>query len=128
MAAQTLTGETLTANARSTDLVAGANMVSCAAGDTFTIPVAVTKNKLRSLVIVAKGSGSATITINAGDYPPSARRDLVASGGDTFSIANAEVRILPLDSDRYLQNDGTVTGSVASATVLLGCFRLPELG
>lgn len=123
MPAQVITNELMTINTRSTDLVAGANMTTCNANDTFTITP--DRNDMRLTVVAIKGSGSATVTFNAGTYPPGIRSGL---GSLAITIANSEVRLLTLDATRFFSNakPATITGTVTGATALLGLFVIPR--
>lgn len=115
--------ETLTANTRSTDLVAGANMTSMSTGDTFTITP--TQNRTEDLIIVIKFSGTTTVSFTAGVYPPGVRQGL---GAVTIAGVNAEVRIIMLEAARVFTaaKPATIVGTNTGATALMGCFRIPR--
>lgn len=121
MAAVTCTVEAMTANTKSTDVVTGANMTSCTTSDTMTLtPPA---NRMEDIVLICAFGTSSTLTINAGANPPSSKAGL---GSLAVTGTTSEVRIIPLDYERFAQSDGTITMTVAGNTCKIGAFRIPR--
>ncbi len=119
MADVTLTPLNLAPGTPSADLVGTGVTSAVTSGQTF----AITAHGNDDLVIVVKGSGSAVVTVDAGDNPPSLLAD---KGSDVVAtIANGEVMIYFPIKGRHVQSDGTITGSVASATVRMAVYRFP---
>lgn len=114
-----ITLTSLVNNTRSNDLVGGGSSVT--AGQTFEI---VANNETMDLVVVLEeqNGGAAVITFDAGDYPPSLRRSL---GELEITLAQADLRVVPLEGGRFIQSDGKITGSVATNTVKITALKLP---
>lgn len=110
----------LTANTRSGDLVGSGTSVT--AGQTFDINV---KNRTDDTIIILEeqNSGAATVTFDAGDEPPSMRAGL---GELDIALAQADLRALVLEGGRFIQDDGKITGSVATNTVKITALRVPR--
>ena len=63
-----------------------------------------------------------TITILAGDRPPSQRVDL---GNLTFAMAAADVRYIVIEAGRFLQDDGTIRATCTTNGMECKAFTLP---
>lgn len=70
-----------------------------------------------------EGTGAATVTFDAGDNPPA---ELAGLGALDVVLANADLRLVVLESARHAQNDGLITGSVATNDVLIYVLQLPH--
>lgn len=119
MALKTITPAALAVDTASEDVVVGtANGQSCAANDTFSIPAGFNDD----FILVIKGSGTGVLTVTKGVNPPSPRAN---KGNATASYANSEVHLMVLEKGRFVQADGTIIGSIASATCIVSAYRCP---
>lgn len=115
-----VTLSTLTVDTRSADLVgAGASVT---AGQTFSIAAL---NRTNDLIVFIEetNTGAATVTFDAGDEPPSMRAGL---GSLAIALAQADLRLVPLSGGRFVQDNGLITGSVATNTVKIWAARFPR--
>lgn len=110
----------LTEGTRSGDLVAGGTAVN--AGQSFSIAAG---DVTATLVIVMEevGGGAATVTFDAGDYPPAARQGL---GARAIALAASDLRLIVLEGARHIQSDGAIEGSVATNNCRISAFRIPK--
>lgn len=110
----------LTANTRSSDLVGGGTSVT--AGQTFSLAV---RNRTERILVLLEetNTGAATVTFDAGDEPPSMGAGL---GSLDIALAQADLRAVVLEGGRFIQSDGTITGSVATNTVKIFAISLPR--
>lgn len=123
MALVTVTPTQLVAGTPGADMVAGANLSATITGGTDTFVITPVKNTW-DLIIFISYTGAAVVTFNAGDNPPSIRAiqgNLVLAAG-----VNAAVQSLVLQGGRFIQDDGTITGSVATANCKMGAYILPR--
>lgn len=67
-------------------------------------------------------SGGATITFAAGDEPPSERSGL---GTDAVVIPAGDCVVYCVEAGRFMQDNGTIRGTVTTNTIVVGAFRLP---
>lgn len=129
MADVTITATALTAGTETADLVGSGTSVTAA--QTF----AVAANLLTSfpppkggesriiLVVEEQGGGAATITVDAGDYPPAM---LSSKGADTITLATSDLKIYMLEPGRHMQSDGTITGTVNTQTCKIRALFIPS--
>lgn len=120
MADVTLTATAVTLATRTADLVG--NGASITAGQTFAFTPADSSDKY-VWVLEEQNSGSATVTFDAGDVPPSHRAGL---GSLAITLAQADLRLVVIEGQRHMQSDGTITGTVATNTVKAYVLRLPN--
>ena len=74
------------------------------------------------LVIQETASSTATLSVEAGDYPPAATS---AKGADSVSMAADDVIPYIVEAGRHLQNNGTIRILVTGA-VRIFAYRLPR--
>ena len=119
MADTAVSTTTLTPGAASADLVGGGTAVST--GNTAVIDVD-TGGGEHNLVLVFQETASAvaTLSVEAGDYPPSPTAGL---GADSISMAADDVLVYQPEMGRHLQNNGTIRVLVTGA-VKVFAFRL----
>ena len=79
--------------------------------------------QLAFLYLLVDASGD-TITIAAGDNPPSARAGL---GAKALVLAASDVRLFPIEPGRYQQDDGSLLVTCTDAGTKLACVFLPKL-
>lgn len=82
-------------------------------------------NETRNVLFSALDSGSASVvTIDAGVNPPAMRAGL---GALTITLAADDVKHVVLEAARFMQADGTITGTVdADATASIGAKIIPR--
>lgn len=82
-------------------------------------------NETRNVLFSALDSGSASVvTINAGVNPPAMRGGL---GPLTITLAADDVKHVALEAARFMQADGTITGTVdTDATASVGAKIIPR--
>ncbi|MGE3795887.1 MAG: hypothetical protein AB7I38_18450 [Dehalococcoidia bacterium] len=92
-------------NTRSADLVSAGTAITDAANNQFVItPGAKNPPTAMCLIFEADGSGD-TVTITAGDYPPSHLKNL---GAVSIVLAASDLRAVWIESARHMQSDGTI--------------------
>lgn len=107
---------TAVVNTATGDLVGSGTAV--AAANTFTIAA---RDKTDDLVLILEaGAGASVVTFNAGAYPGSA---LASKGNLVINLASADVRLIQLEGGRFIQADGTITGSVATTLCNMTAIR-----
>ena len=130
MAVITLTPIALVAGVATPDLLgadADDSAVDVAATDTFRIDCRgvgagkAVQTKIL-LVIETQTAGAATVTFDAGDYPPAMTQ---AKGSLAISLAASDIKILVLESARHLQNDGYITGSLITTACYMVAYYMP---
>lgn len=110
----------LSAGERGDDLIGAGEAVN--SGQTFEIDISNRTDELL-LLVEELGTGTATVTLDAGDNPPSLRAGL---GEDTFDVGNGEMRPYVIEGGRHVKKDGKLTGSVATNNVRIWALRLPR--
>lgn len=125
MAVKTLTPVLLAEGVASPDLVgADTDDTDVTTSDTFRIPMPAVQGGGEStffLVVEELGGGAAVLTVDAGDYPPSARK---FKGALTVNFATSDLKVLFLEPGRHLQDDGYITGSVSGQTLAMTAYYL----
>lgn len=126
MADVTITPTQLAAGTESADLVGSGTAVNAAQTfavdlDTAVTPIGATAGRL-VLIVEELNAGAATITIDAGDYPPSALKD---KGSDTITLAQADLKAYVVEMGRHLQNDATITGTVNTNNCKIRALLVP---
>jgi hypothetical protein len=123
MARTALTVTTLTANTAAADVLASAG-VAIDATNSHVLTVA---HPLDSYIIRINNTTAATkvATIKAGDASPA---DAAGQGDLAVSCTQDQVKFVgPLESARFIQNDGTLLIDIASAmTGFITVFRVPR--
>ncbi|KKM96182.1 hypothetical protein LCGC14_1180690 [marine sediment metagenome] len=109
----------LAVDVRSADIVAGGTALTT--GQTFEIAA---NNRTDDLLIIFEETSTAvaTLVFDAGDEPPSMRAGL---GSLTIAIAADDIRALVLSGGRFIQDDGTITGTLTGAGKMFA-FTLPR--
>lgn len=130
MAVITVTPIALVANTATPDLV-GADAddvaVDVVATDTFQIDCRgagagkATEGRL-VLVLETQTAGAAVVTFDAGDYPPAMLKD---KGALTVDLAASDLKLIVLEAGRFLQNDGYITGSIATTACYMTAYYMP---
>lgn len=119
-------------------LVANVAGAARPAGDTLdtgtaavTLEAAVAGESERVLLEVTNNAAAAnnlTVSVLAGDNPPAARAGLGAL--DTVIAQNATRIIGPLESARFIQDDGklrvTFTPAAGTIAATIRCYKLPK--
>lgn len=109
----TVTADLLTA------VASGGQTVS--AGNTGVI----TTNEANAIFLTLyNASGGATVTVAAGDYPPSAKAGIDTSGL-AITVPAADCVGIVLDASRFTQLNGTVRLAVATNDVVIGVNLMP---
>lgn len=125
MADVSITNTALTANTASADLVGSGTAVN--ATQTFALTQAHTLPGSRLVVVLEEVGGSgATVTFDAGDYPPALTKEAVGSSGAAISLAANDLKVIMLEKARFLQSDGSITGTVATANCRIRVLAIPE--
>ncbi len=95
---------------------------SIAAGDTGVI----TTNEANVIFLTLyNASGGATVTVAAGDYPPSAKAGINSSTGLAITVPAGDCVGIVLDASRFTQDNGTVRLAVATNAVIIGANAMP---
>lgn len=91
------------------------------AGDTAVIDVG---NVAGTVIISLYGSGAATATPQAGDYPLAVRSGLGA--GTAQTVPSGDLLLMVLDSSRHMHDDGKIRIDIATNAVVVGAHRIPK--
>lgn len=107
----------LVINTRSADMVGAGTSVPI--NDTFTIDA---KGKTDDLIILLESTdaNAPVVTFNAGVDPPSKREGI---GSLAINLATLDVRVLQLEGGRFIQQGGTITGTVTVGITRITAFR-----
>lgn len=108
--AGTISADVITAAAAIESVVATNTAVIAAAGDSS------------DLVISVYAASAATVTLIAGDNPPSMVSGIGA--GSTQVIGAGDVALITVPGGQFIQSDGTVRLTVAVNTCIIGAFRM----
>lgn len=115
-----ITPEQMTMNARTSDLVGLGTAISSASANTFAIAAGGRHGDRLLLLFEANGSGD-TVTILAGDRPPSQRAGL---GDITVVLAASDVRQVPVEAAQFLQDDGSIRATCTDDGTLCAALIL----
>ena len=74
------------------------------------------------IVLETQTAGAAVVTFDAGDYPPAAQ---MAKCALAISLAASDLKGGFLEAGRHLQNDGYITGSVATTAIFMTAYYKP---
>ncbi len=126
MATTAITPEVLVMNTRSADLPdAGGvanGIVATTPADGWVIAAGGNNGDRLILKFLADGSGD-TVTIKAGDRPPSSRAGL---GDLSVVLAASDVRFICVEAARFLQDDGTIIATCTDAGTSCMALILPK--
>ena len=130
MAVITLTPVALAIGVATPDLLgadADDSAIDVVATDTFRIDCrgAGAGKAVASKIIVfmeTQSAGAATVTFDAGDYPPAM---LKSQGALDIALAASDLKMIVLDQARHMQNDGYITGSVATTAIYATAYYMP---
>ena|SRR5690606_7501483 len=78
--------------------------------------------KARKLVLRMSSAGAAVVTVAAGDNPPAHG----AKYGNLELALDSGTKWVVLDATRYMQDDGTIRFTTATATASVTAFLLPD--
>jgi hypothetical protein len=128
MAVATITPLALVMDTASADLPDAAATAVLTGADGFSIAATVGSEGYGGnlLIKMVSVTNAASVIFNAGTKPPAMRADL---GSNTVTLAADDVKYIVLEQGRYLQSDGTYTGTITGAgadTCLMAAFRLPR--
>jgi hypothetical protein len=122
--------ELMTLNTRSSDFpfIAGGGsanaIVATSTTDGWVIspPSAVEFGERLVIILGSDGTGG-TVTFKAGDRYPAHRVDL---GDLTITLAANDGRVVPIETSRFLQNDGTIIAIPSTTGLVLTACMLPR--
>lgn len=122
MSVTDITPTQLVVNTRSADITDSDGTVASTPSDGWSIALG-SQGRVQGLLLkfLADGSGD-TVTILAGDNPPSMTAGL---GNLTVTLAASDVRYIVLEGGRFLQDDGTVKATCTDAGTTVRAFLLP---
>lgn len=108
------------------DLVgADADDTAVTTSDTFyiTMPPVPGGGETRLIIVLEEqGGGASVVTFDAGDYPPA---QTSAKGSKTVSLLTSDLKAIVLEAGRHMQNNGRITGSVATNNVYITAYYMP---
>lgn len=116
----TLALNTMSADILDTDGVA----IADAAANVFAIAVGGRSGNQVVLKFWDDSSGT-TVTILAGDNPPSHRAGL---GNLVLTLAANDVRYIAVEASRFLQDDGTIRATASDNGTECSAFIIPKTG
>lgn len=127
MATTAIVPETLVMNTRSADLPDAGNgsdngIVATTPADGWVIAAGGHNGDRLLLKFLADGTGD-TVTIKAGDRPPSSRAGM---GDLTVTLAASDVRYIAVEAARFLQSDGTILAVCVDSGTSCAAFILPK--
>ncbi len=122
MATTAITPTPLVVDVMSADILDAAGTVATTPSDGWVIaaPVGPDTDLLLKFLVDASGD---TITIVAGDRPPSQRSGL---GNLALILAASDVRYIVVDKSRFLQDDGTLLVTCIDAGSTCYAFTIPK--
>lgn len=122
MATTAITPEVLVLNTRSADLPDASGVVATTPADGWVIAAPTGRNTDLLLKFLADASGD-TVTIVAGDRPPSHRSGL---GNLSVVLAASDVRYVVVEKSRFLQDDGTILATCTDAGTMCWAMEIPK--
>ena len=123
MTDRAVTPTALAINVESADILdAGGTSINTASSDVFAIAAGGSAGNHILLKFLVDASGD-TITIKAGDRPPS---QLVDLGDLDFVLAANDVRYIVVETGRFLQDDGTIRATCTDDGTTCKAFTIPE--
>jgi hypothetical protein len=120
-------------NTRSADLpfIAGGGtgnaIVATSTTDGWVIspPSGETFGNNRLVIVLGSDGTGGTVTFKAGDRYPAQRADL---GDLVITLAADDGRIVPIETSRFLQNDGTIIAIPSTTGLVMTALMLPISG
>lgn len=79
----------------------------------------------RLLIILGSDGTGGDVVFQAGDRYPAQRADL---GNLTITLAANDGRCVPIETSRFLQNDGTIVAIPSTTGLVLTAVMLPKAG
>jgi len=123
MADVAITPIQLTAGTASADLVGAGTAITNASANQFVITPLARGGHAMSMVIIFEADASGdTVTITAGDNPPSMLGGLAAS---TITLAASDVKAFMVVPGKDVQDDGTIIATCADNGTLCYALMLP---
>ena len=130
MSTTAITCELLTRNTRSADLpfIAGSGSANAIAATTaadgwVVSPPSGQQFDERLVFILGSDGSGGTVTFKAGDRYPAQRVDL---GDLIITLAADDGRVVPVETSRFLQNDGTINVIPSTTGLILTAVMLPK--
>lgn len=114
----------LTLNTMSADILDADGTVATTPADGWVIAAAGNPGSRLLLKFLADATGD-TVTILAGDRPPSQRAGL---GNLAIVLAASDVRYICVEASRFLQDDGSIHATCTDAGTSCIAFLLPAAG
>ncbi len=116
-----VTSRTLTADVLSAALDSTSTAGTSVATGNYAVMTPAGGGNTRQMLITAYGTGESTITLIAGDEPPSENSGLGDS--DALTVAVGKAYALKVTAGRYVQDNGTVRVLVGgTGPVVFNCF------
>ncbi len=122
MATTAITPTPLVVDTESADILDAAGTVATTPTDGWVVAAPVAPDTMVLLKFLVDASGD-TITIVAGDRPPSQRSGL---GNLSLVLAASDVRYIIVDKSRFLQDDGTILVTCTDAGTTCYAFTIPK--
>ena len=130
MATTAITCELLTLNTRSADLpfIAGGGIgngkVATSTTDGWVVspPSGKSFGAVQDFILGSDGAGG-TVTFKAGDRYPA---QLVGLGDLTITLAADDGRVVPIETARFLQDDGTITVIPSTTGLVISVTMSPR--
>jgi hypothetical protein len=122
MATTAITPTDLVMNTVSADILDGDGTVATTPADGWVIAANGDNGDRLLLKFLADASGD-TVTILAGDRPPSSRAGL---GNLAIVLAASDVRYITVEAARFLQDDGSIHATCVDAGTSCYAFRMPK--
>lgn len=81
----------------------------------------------RSLIFTFyNASGGATVTFEPGDEPPSENSGVPTASSGALVLTADKPYFVVVRAGEWVQSNGTIRIGVATNTVIVGCYRLPQ--
>src|SRR5687767_4460301 len=122
MATTAITPTALVMNTMSADILDADGVAADTPSDGWAIAAGGRNGDHLLLKFLADGTGD-TVTIKAGDRPPSARAGL---GDLALVLAASDVRYIVVEAARFLQDDGSITAICTDAGTTCKAFIIPK--
>jgi hypothetical protein len=123
MATTAITPTPLVIDTASADIVDGDGTVATTPADGWVIAAPVGPDVDVILKFLADASGD-TVTVVAGDRPPSQRSGL---GNLSITLAANDVKYVMVEKSRFLQDDGTILATCTDAGTTCYAFTIPKV-
>lgn len=122
MATTAITPTALVVNVESADILDAGGTVATTPTDGWVIAAPTGRDTDLLLKFLVDASGD-TVTIVAGDRPPSQRSGL---GNLAIVMAASDVRYIIIEKGRFLQDDGTILATCVDAGTSCKAFTIPK--